>query len=192
MIDITKLTKYIEENFVDEEATEEKKENLFSLNSNPLLDFARKIAGLGGMNPFSGMSPVNRPDFSKLKNKLNDSEKEDDFVRRLIYYINKKGKTHPQVYNAAGMTPDCFSKIISGKTKVPTRINIIALAFALELNLEEAQDLLSRAGYYFPVPTIKEDIIFKYCFEDEEGPHTLDEVNIALCDCGFKAIGGRN
>ena len=46
-----------------------------------------------------------------------------------------------------------FSKIISGKTKVPTRISIISLAFALELNLEEAQDLLSRAGYYFPVPT---------------------------------------
>jgi len=192
MIDITKLTKYIEENFVDEETTEEKKGNLFSLNSNPLLDFARKISGRSGMNPFSGMSPVNRPDFSKLKNKLNDSEKEDDFVRRLIYYINKKGKTHPQVYNAAGMTPDCFSKIISGKTKVPTRINIISLAFALELNLEEAQDLLSRAGYYFPVPTIKEDIIFKYCFEDEEGPHTLDEVNEALCELGFKAIGGRS
>lgn len=90
------------------------------------------------------------------------------------------------------MTPDCFSKIISGKTKVPTRINIISLAFALELNLEEAQDLLSRAGYYFPVPTIKEDIIFKYCFEDKQGPYTVDEVNEALCDLGFKAIGGRN
>ena len=88
--------------------------------------------------------------------------------------------------------PDCFSKIISGKTKVPTRISIISLAFALELNLEEVQDLLSRAGYYFPVPTIKEDIIFQFCFEDEEGPHTIDEVNEALCQFGFKPIGGRN
>ncbi len=192
MIDITKLTKYIEENFVDEEAPEEKREKLISLNSNPLLDFARKITGRGGMNPLIRMSPVNRPDFSKLKNKLNDSEKEDDFVRRLIYYINKKEKTHPQVYNAAGMTPDCFHKIISGKTKTPTRISIISLAFALELNLEEAQDLLSRAGYYFPVPTIKEDVIFQYCFEDKDGPHTIDEVNEALCHFGFKAVGGRN
>ena len=192
MIDITKLTKYIEENFVDEEAPEEKREKLISLNSNPLLDFARKITGRGGMNPFSGMSPVNRPDFQKVKDKLKASDEQDDFVRRLIYYINKKEKTHPQVYNAAGMTPDCFSKIISGKTKVPTRISIISLAFALELNLEEAQDLLSRAGYYFPVPTIKEDIIFQFCFEDEEGPHTIDEVNEALCQFGFKPIGGRN
>ena len=192
MIDITKLTKYIEENYIDPDSPEGKRERLISGKSNSLLDFARKITGRGGMNPFSGMSPVNRPDFQKVKDKLKASDEQDDFVRRLIYYINKKGKTHPQVYNAAGMTPDCFSKIISGKTKVPTRINIISLAFALELNLEEAQDLLSRAGYYFPVPTIKEDVIFQYCFEDKDGPHTIDEVNEALCHFGFKAVGGRN
>ena len=44
------------------------------------------------MNPFSGMSPVNRPDFQKVKDKLKASDEQDDFVRRLIYYINKKGK----------------------------------------------------------------------------------------------------
>ena len=70
-------------------------------------------------------------------------------------------------------------------------MNIIALAFALELKLPEAQDLLSRAGYYFPVPTVKEDVIFKFCFEDENGPYTIDEVNEALVECGFKPIGGR-
>ena len=186
MIDIEKLTKFIDENYIDPDSPEGKRERLVSGKSNPLVDFARKITGRGGMNP------VKHLDFSKVKVKLNDSENEDDFVSRLIYYINKKEKTHPQVYNAAGMTPDCFSKILSGKTKVPTRISIISLAFALELNLEEAQDLLSRAGYYFPVPTIKEDVIFQCCFEDKEGPHTIDEVNGALCHFGFKAIGGRN
>lgn len=192
MIDIEKLNAFIDENYIDPDSPEGKRKNLTFEKNNPLVDFARKITGRGGMNPFSGMSPVKRPDFSKVKEKIKDSEKEDDFVRRLIYYINKKEKTHPQVYNAAGMTPDCFSKIISGKTKKPKRISIIALAFALELNLEEAQDLLSRAGYYFPVPTVKEDIIFQFCFEDEGGPYTIDEVNKALCDRGFKAIGGRN
>ncbi len=192
MIDITKLTEYIEENYIDPDSPEGKRERLISGKSNPLLDFARKITGRGGMNPFSGMSPVNRPDFQKVKDKLNESDNEDDLSRRIFYYMNKKGKTRPQVYNAAGMTPDCFHKIISGKTKTPTRISIISLAFALELNLEEAQDLLSRAGYYFPVPTIKEDIIFQFCFEDKEGPYTIDDVNKALCDLGFKAIGGRN
>lgn len=186
MIDIAKLTAFIKEHYIDPNSPEGKREDRISGKRNPLVDFARKITGRSGINP------LNQLDFSKVKGKLNDSEKEDDFVSRLIYYINKKGKTNPQVYNAAGMTPDCFSKILSGKTKVPTRISIISLAFALELNLEEAQDLLSRAGYYFPVPTIKEDVIFQCCFEDEEGPHTIDEVNEALCRFGFKAIGGRN
>ena len=143
------------------------------------------------MIKFRGISPLRNPSFLRIKEKLKTSDDEDDFVRRLLYYINKKEKTHPQVYNAAGMTPDCFSKIISGKTKAPTRISIISLAFALELNLVEAQDLLSRAGYYFPVPTIKEDVIFQYCFEDKEGPYTIDEVNEALVECGFQPIGGR-
>ena len=185
MIDIAKLTAFIEENYIDPNSPEVKREGLISGKRNPLVDFARKITGRSGMNP------LNQLDFSKVKGKLNDSEKEDDFVSRLIYYINKKGKTNPQVYNAAGMTPDCFSKILSGKTKVPTRISIISLAFALELNLDEAQDLLSRAGYYFPVPTIKEDVIFQCCFEDEEGPYSVDEVNEALCHFGFEAIDGR-
>lgn len=192
MIDIAKLTAFIEEHYIDPKSPEGKREALISGKRNPLLDFARKIAGRGSSPLFSGMSPLKNPDFQKVKDKLKESDKEDDFVRRLLYYINKKEKTHPQVYNAAGMTPDCFSKIISGKTKNPTRMSIICLAFALELNLEEAQDLLSRAGYYFPVPTVKEDIIFQYCFENEEGPHTIDEVNEALCRFGFKAIGGRN
>ena len=191
MIDIEKLTKFIDENYIDPDSQEGKRERLISGKSNPLVDFTRKITGRGGMNPFSGMSPVNRPDFQKVKDKIKASDEQDDFVRRLLFYINKKGKTHPQVYNAAGMTPDCFSKIVSGKTKKPKRISIISLAFALELNLEEAQDLLFHAGYYFPVPTIKEDIIFQFCFEDEKAPYTIDEVNDALCRCGFQPIGGR-
>lgn len=192
MIDIVKLTKYIEENYIAPDSPEGKRESLISRKSNPLVDFARKITGRGGMNPFSGMSPINRPDFQNVKKKIKESEKDDNFARRLLYYCNKKNKTHPQVYNAAGVTPHCFSKIISEETKKPKRETIISLAFALELNLEEAQDLLSRAGYYFPVPTIKEDIIFQFCFEDEGGPYTIDDVNKALCDSGFKPIGGRN
>ena len=192
MIDIKKLTTFLNKNYIDPDSPEGKRERLISGKSNPLLDFARKISGRGGMNPLHAMSPVKRPDFQKVKEKLNESDNEDDLSRRIFYYMNKKGKTRPQVYKAAGMEPGCFSKIVSKKTKTPTRENMMALAFALELNLEEAQDLLSRAGYSFPVPTIKEDVIFQYCFEDKDGPHTIDEVNEALCHFGFKAIGGRN
>lgn len=187
MIDIEKLKKYVEENFVDEDATEEKRENMFSLTSNPLLDFARKISGRES-SMFSGMSPLKHPDFHKVKDELEHNQ--EDFSRQLVYYANRTGKTHPQIYKAAGITPHCFSKLQSGTSSKPKRENAFALAFALELNMEEAKEFLAAAGYAFPIITAKEDIIYSFCFE--HGPYTVDEVNEALCHFGFKAIGGRN
>lgn len=187
MIDIEILKKYVEENFVDEDATEEKRENMFSLTSNPLLDFARKISGRES-SMFSGMSPLKHPDFHKVKDELEHNQ--EDFSRQLVYYANRSGKTHPQIYKAAGITPHCFSKLQSGKSSKPLRENAFALAFALELNMEEAKEFLAAAGYAFPIITAKEDIIYSFCFE--HGPYTVDEVNEALCHFGFKAIGGRN
>ncbi|SKA06863.1 hypothetical protein SAMN02745152_02102 [Treponema berlinense] len=186
MIDITKLTKYIEANFVDEESTEEKGENLFSLNSNPLIDFARKIAWRGNARPFSGMSPLKHPGFKNIEKKLKTPGSED-FISRLIFYINEKNMTHPQVYTAAGMTPDCFSKIMSGKTKTPKKETIVSLALALELNYDEAIDLLSSAGQ--TLCGFKQDVIFEFCFKT--GPYSIDEVNEALVHFHFEPIGGR-
>jgi len=192
MIDIKKLEEYINENYVESDDSNETDDDHRKLPSrNPLADFARKISGHGGMhggmNPFSGMSPLKHPDFQKVKEKL--SNRQENFSERLIFYINKKGKTHPQVYNAAGMTADCFSKLLSGKSKKPNRENTVALAFAMELNYDEAQDFIASAGYSFPQITKKEDVIFSFLFKN--GPFTIDEVNEALCYFGFKPIGGR-
>lgn len=138
-------------------------------------------------NIFFGISPLNHPEFSNFSKKLKSAKNQEDFVSRLIYYINLKDKKNPEVYNAAGMTPDCFSKIISGKTKTPKKENVVALAIALNLNCEEATDLLSSAG--FSLYKKKADLIYRFCFEN--GPFTVDEVNEALVYFGCKAIGGR-
>ena len=132
------------------------------------------------INPVVTMSPRHHPNFGELEKKLSAPNCED-FISRLIYYINEKGMSHPQVYNAAGMTPDCFSKIISGKTKAPKKETVVALALALGLNLDEAADLLSRSG-------VKQDLIFEFCFKN--GPYSVDDVNDALVHFGFAPIGG--
>ena len=141
----------------------------------------------GNAFALKGMSPVNHPEFRQIELFLKANHDKDAFITRLFYYINLKGKTNAQVYNTAGMTPDCFSKIISRKTKSPKKENVIALAFALELNLDEAKDLLSCAGYSFT--HVREDIVFEFCFE--KGPYSIDEVNDALVKCRFNPIGGR-
>ena len=74
MIDITKLTRYIEENYIDPDSPEGKRERLISGKSNPLLDFARKITGRGNARPFSGMSPLKHPGFTNIEKKLLEAQ----------------------------------------------------------------------------------------------------------------------
>ncbi len=184
-INIKKLEAYIDENYDDSDTSASERQNLFS-QKNPLVDFARAITGRKSLNPMSGMSPLSHPSFKNVEKKLK-TQSSEDFISRLFYYINEKNMTHPQVYNAAGMTPDCFSKIISGKTKTPKKESIVALALALKLNYDEATDLLSSAGQ--TLCGFKQDVIFEFCFKT--GPYTVDEVNEALVQFHFKPIGGR-
>ena len=185
MIDIEKLEACLNENYDESDSSDGKRQSLFS-QKNPLVDFARSITGSKAFNPMSGMSPLKHPGFENVEKKLRTPDS-DSFVSRLIFYINEKNMTHPQVYNAAGMTPDCFSKILSGKTKTPKKESIVALALALKLNYEEATDLLSSAGQI--LCGFKQDVIFEFCFKT--GPYTVDEVNEALVQFHFEPIGGR-
>ena len=74
-------------------------------------------------------------------------ELEDPFSTQLFHLIDSKGKTDVEVYKRANMDRKLFSKIRSTKHYLPGKKTIIALAIALELNLDETQDLLNRAGY---------------------------------------------
>lgn len=184
MINKEQLELYIKENTVNPDSREEKVRKLLE-RENPILDLVDKITGRNKNPLASGINPRKHPDYEKMVARLNT--RKEDFVDRLIYYINLKEKTHPEVYNAAGMTPDCFSKIISKKTKKPTKENIVALGLALELNLDEINDLLFKAGYAFT--GFGEDIIYQFCFEC--GPCTVDEVNKELVERNYSPIGGR-
>lgn len=72
---------------------------------------------------------------------------EDSFATQLLHLIDSKGKTDVEVYKRANMDRKLFSKIRTTKHYLPSKRNIIALAIALELDLDETQDLLNRAGY---------------------------------------------
>ena len=184
-INIEELEVYINEHCDESDSQAENGFKKFAVK-NPLLDLARTITGNKTFNPMRGMSPLKHPDFKNIEKKLKTPGSED-FISRLIFYINEKNMTHPQVYTAAGMTPDCFSKIISGKTKTPKKETIVSLALALKLNYAEAIDLLSSAGQ--TLCGFKQDVIFEFCFKT--GPYTIDEVNEALVQFHFEPIGGR-
>lgn len=184
-INVEELEVYINEHCDESDSQLENGLKKFAVK-NPLVDLARTINGNKPFNPMQGMSPLKHPGFKNIEKKLKTPDSED-FISRLIFYINEKNMTHPQVYTAAGMTPDCFSKIMSGKTKTPKKETIVSLALALELNYDEAIDLLSSAGQ--TLCGFKQDVIFEFCFKT--GPYSIDEVNEALVHFHFEPIGGR-
>lgn len=108
------------------------------------------------------------------------------FVDRMLYYINVKGVRDSEVYKAAQVDKRLFSKIVSNNEYKPSKDTAIALALALELSLDEASDLLSRAGYTFSHSN-KRDIIIEFFFREKV--YNLIDVNEVLFSLNQKLIG---
>ncbi len=108
------------------------------------------------------------------------------FVQQLRYYILIKNLIETDVYKAALMDRRLFSKIISNKDYKPSKDTVLALIFALKLDINEAADLLERAGYTLS-HSIKRDIIIEYFIKEKI--YNLNNVNAFLYNMDEKIIG---
>lgn len=114
------------------------------------------------------------------------SSMDKPFNETLSYIIKEKGKSDSDVYNKANIDRKAFSKIRTGETKIPKKPTILALAIALELNLEETNSLLNKAGYILSNSLIF-DVIVK-SFIDKKN-YDIMEINIALYDYDQALLG---
>lgn len=119
--------------------------------------------------------------FNALENAVNKT-----FVDSVVTHIDKKGLRDSEVYKAAQLDRRLFSKIMSNRQYKPSKDTAIAIALALHLTLNEATDMLSRAGYTFSHSN-KKDIIIEYFFR--ERIYKLDDINEVLYNLGQKTIG---
>lgn len=104
-------------------------------------------------------------------------ELDESFSRRVQRLMVEKGMTAPECYNRALMDRRLFSRICSGDSYHPRKNTALALAVALELSLEETNELLKTAGYSLS-KSILTDVIVEYFIRN--GYYDIFAINEAL------------
>ena len=108
---------------------------------------------------------------------------EESFGGALLRLIGEKGMTDPQCYNRAFVSRAVFNKIKQSalnpakKGYRPSKQTALALAVALELSVDETNELLGKAGMTLS-HSDKGDVIVEYFLLN--GVHDLFEINDAL------------
>ncbi len=108
----------------------------------------------------------------------------DSFEKHLQQLINKKGLKNSEVYAAANISKQYFSKLIKGQVK-PSKEKVLALAVGLKLNMDEAVDFLRLAGYALS-PVSQTDVIVEYFIRHED--YNVMKIDIVLFDYGLDPL----
>lgn len=112
---------------------------------------------------------------SNLDGMLNDLDK--GFSETLLYLIDRTGKKDSEIYKKANVDRKLFSKIRNNADYRPSKATAIAFAIALELSMDETDDLLARAGIALSQSN-KFDVIVRYFIENKK--YDIFELNSVL------------
>ena len=130
------------------------------------------------------------PDFLKHRRKISEydleQQLEKSFSEELLFIIEKRNLKTSDVYRKANIDRKHFSKIKNNPDYRPSKITAIAFALALELDFDETDDFIGKAGYKL-THSSRFDIIIEYCIENKI--YDVLEVNDILYDFGENLIG---
>jgi len=110
----------------------------------------------------------------------------ESFQEMLLRMIDERKLADTTVYKKANLDRKLFSKIRCNSDYAPKKKTAVALAIALQLNLDETVDLLARAGYALS-PGSRFDLIIEYCIENRI--YDIHKINNILFNFNQPTLG---
>lgn len=120
-----------------------------------------------------------------IKAYIRNELSEDTFASFVLSEMQKKGIKPAKLCKAVGMDRRMFSKLKTQPNYRPSKNTALLYCFALRLNEEEMEYLLSLAGYSL-APYSQRAAALRYCIA--HGIYDVDDVNELLYGLGEMAL----
>ena len=186
------LRSYIDDNYVEMKHKREyaapsvRRRNLFSAAARREADVLADECAVQKEEKFVGAGAAvsaSIPADQSLAELLGQSE--STFSEFLLDLLREREGKDSEVYKRAEISKQLFSKILSTKSYQPTKSTAIQLAIGLQLDLNQTQKLLEKAGYAL-TRSSKADLVVQYYIERKV--YSVTFINEALSDCGLPLL----